>query len=165
MKKQVDTSIAVGRSRIALENISDIEDYNHDLPALYFVENGYVNDYDGQDVTLYRFEIARQTECYFFLSNGQRVSKKLTGRTFGLTPTEALGKAMERARNYLEILIRRGQNVSDFVNKIEGRHRKQTAGLRDFSKIAESFKDVDDMPTSLMKDFNDHKDTLKDLLK
>ncbi len=157
MKRHVDTSTAQSRTRVSMRDLTNIEDHNVDIPSLYYVENGYnVEGFDSHDVTLFRFGLKKTTEHYYFLLNGQRISKKLNGRTFARTPTEALGKSIDRARRYLDILIRRGRNVASFLDKVAGEQDKQGRELREFSKIVESLGNPDHVPSELFKKFSEN---------
>lgn len=154
MKRHVDTQQAQYSQHVSLRVISTIEDYKNDIPSLYYVQNNYDDDgFSGQSVTLFRFAIIRETRCYYILKSGQRIDKRLKGRTFGATPTEALGKAIERGNNYLEILIRRGKNVAQFLGEVSGAQGKQHKELREFSKIVEQLKNPDQVPSLLFQKF------------
>lgn len=154
MKRHVDIQMAESSRRISMRNISTIEEHMNDIPSLYYVQNNYNNDgFESGDITLFRFAIMKQTECYYFLRSGQRIAKTLRGRTYASTPTEAFGKAIQRANNYLEILMRRGKNVAEFLGNIKARTDKNNRELREFSKIVESLKNPDHVPSALYEKF------------
>jgi hypothetical protein len=154
MKRHVDVSTANSTIFSQTAYLRNIDQYLLDTPYLYYVENKYNDDdYESCGVTLFRFKIQKETECYYVLISGQRISKALKGRTFALTPAEALAKAMQRADNYKEILIRRLRNVSYFIDKVMGHEDKEGKELREFSKIVEGLKSPDEIPSELFQKF------------
>lgn len=153
MKRTVHKDKATRSQTVTIKNMSAIDDYSYHFPALYYVENNYTDEAYGHSVTLYIFQIVKETPCYYFLSTGQRIAKNMSGRTFALTPSEALRRALCRAKRYLDILIQRGENVSGFLKATTDLSRKRgIRELREFEAIARQFKDPDEIPHQLLKD-------------
>jgi hypothetical protein len=152
MKRHVDTARSTFNQSVPLANVNSIDEYMRPDAYLYYVDNRYSDDYYGQSVTLHGFRVEKQTRCYYTLSTGQRINRKLTGRTFGATPSEAMIKATQRANNYLRRLLQRGRQVAEFVGTLDPGNKYATRELRDFEKLCKSVENIDDIPTDLFKD-------------
>lgn len=161
IRKEVDLRGASARHTVQLSDLDQIDEYIKEEDAIYYVRNVYNDDYYGQTVELFCFKIKKITEFYFFLENGTRMMKTLGGNNYALTPSGALRKALRRADRYLDILIGRGERVSKFLKKVKKNNTKHTRELRDFAMIAMQFRDVDDIPPNLLKDYDIEPDKLK----
>ena len=143
---------------VVINEFAEIDDNTSVEPSLYYVKNTYNDDYYGQSVTLYRYKIIKATDHYYTIANGkplgQRLHRNLTGNHFATTPSEALRKALRRGSRYFDILIRRADQVSRFLKAVDADYKKSTKDLRDFATIAAQFKDVDEIPPALLKDYD-----------
>lgn len=139
---------------VVINEFAEIDDNTSVEPSLYYVKNTYNDDYYGQSVTLYRYKIIKATDHYYTIGNGQRLHRNLTGNHYATTPSEALRKALRRGSRYFDILIRRAEHVSKFLKAVDADYKKSTKDLRDFATIAAQFKDVDEIPPALLKDYD-----------
>lgn len=153
MPKFVETRLASSSHYISLSALNEIDKYNSDFLSLFYVKNHYNPDFYGFSATLFRFKIVKETNCFYFLKNGQRIHKTLNNLTYATSPRDAVDKALKRADNYLDILIRRGTNVSNFLKTAKADYKANTSELREFAKIANQFIDLadDDVPLDLPK--------------
>lgn len=164
MRKEVNIRGATARHSVPLSDLNQIEQYMLSEPAVYYVRNLYNDDYYGRSVELFCFKIIKTTEFYFLLENGTRMMKTLGGNHYASTPSGALRKSLRRANRYLDILIRRGESVSKFLKAANKRNNKDVRELRNFAVIAAQFRDVDDIPPNLLKDYDIEPDKLKGFL-
>ena len=139
----------IGASRqrtIKLDKIDTIDQHSLGEGFLYFVRNDFSPiDYE-QGITLFAFAIVKETACFLFLSNGQRIAKNNSHRKLDKTPRGALRKAQSRAATYMNILMTKARSVNEFLQAIKGNNRSDyLADIRGFAKFAASVENVDDI--------------------
>jgi len=135
----VNLELAHRKHFLSMREAHNINDFTREGElCLYFV----VNDYAEKRITLYTFVVLKETEHFYTICINKRINKKLNGSSYALTPEIALEKAIRRAHNYLDILIRRGVGVSEFIKALDHKRKPGFRELRDFESAAKSM-DVD----------------------
>lgn len=144
MKERVNIDLCDYVRTLFLRDMEQIENHKAPFPALYYVRNRYSSDhYNPHGFIIYRFQIHKVTEHYYFLRTGQRVHKTLRGRCFALSPTEALTLSIQRAHKYLSILKRRSVEVTTFVNAIDKQSLAIMKELQDFAYNSNQLEEME----------------------
>ena len=115
-------------------------EYEHNTKKyMFYAKNQFSSDSYEQKIKLYAYEIVKETPYFYFLINGQRVSKQYNHPRLSPTPEAAVERAMERAQRYLNILIERARNVDDFIQRANtGNRQEDTQELRHFEAFIKS---------------------------
>lgn len=124
--------------------MDDLVKYNKP-DHLYYAVNNY--DDESRIITIYGFEIIKTTECFFFIK-GRRIHKEGIN-PFAKTPEQAVRKSIKRARNYIDILARRGRSVISFIEKYDSSYSDNVYELQLFNELAKRADNVDNLPADV----------------
>lgn len=148
---------------IRLDKLGQIHHFKEDELCIYYAVNEYTNDYSGRrGVHIYSFLVEKETKCYYFIRNKQRIDKKFRSSTWAATPEDAVTKSMQRAHRYYQIMIDRAQNVSHFLKETMHVHNAHIHDVLAFEEIARSM-DPDLIPAIMFKDKRSIDDILERL--
>jgi hypothetical protein len=113
---------------------------------LYYVRNSFSSDAYENHFKLYKFEIVKETACFYFLINKRRVKKGSDG-PYCITPEAALRQALRRADTYLTILMDKARSVNEFIQRANNANTSTALkDMRGFEAFVRSLEPEAEIP-------------------
>lgn len=136
-----DIYMSSGSKRIRLDAVNEFtpEEIIPMRDCLYYAINDYSST--NKSIIVYIFDIERQTDHYYYLKTGVKLSKKLNGRTYKKCPIEAIHAATLRAAMYLEMQTYKLQEIRSFVAEL-----KDPRNLRNILAAQHAIEQIERQP-------------------